>query len=96
VCLVLCWGIWSSWIWVLCRVIDMDLFAFCSSTCKYSVRPAPFFVFFFPFYCFAFFTKNQLPICRWIYFWSFDSIPLISMSVFLYQYHTVFISIALV
>ena len=28
VCLVLCWGLWSIWNWVLCIVIAMDLFAF--------------------------------------------------------------------
>ena len=26
--LVLSWGLWSTWTWVLCRVIDMDLFPF--------------------------------------------------------------------
>ena len=25
--LALCWGLWFIWTWVLCRVIDMDLFA---------------------------------------------------------------------
>jgi hypothetical protein len=28
VCLVLCWGIWPTWTWDLCRVINMHLFAF--------------------------------------------------------------------
>ena len=26
--LVLCWSLWSIWSWVLCRVINTDLFAF--------------------------------------------------------------------
>jgi hypothetical protein len=26
VCMVLCWGLWSTWTWILCRVIDMGLF----------------------------------------------------------------------
>ena len=26
--LVLCWDLWYTWTWVLCRVINMDLFAF--------------------------------------------------------------------
>lgn len=26
--LFLCWGLWSTWTWVLWRVIDVDLFAF--------------------------------------------------------------------
>ena len=27
-CLVLCWGPWSTWTWALCKVTNMDLFSF--------------------------------------------------------------------
>ena len=46
---------------------------------------------------FSFFVKSQVSITMWIYFWVFNSIPLINLSVFffLWQYHTGFITIAL-
>ena len=37
----------------------------------------------FPLYDFGFFVKNQVSICAWIYFWFFDSIPMISLSAFM-------------
>jgi hypothetical protein len=43
---------------------------------------------FFPLYGCGYFVKNQVFIAVWIYFWVFDSIPLIDLS--LYQYHAVF------
>ena len=62
-------------------VKTMDLFAF--STCRHSVRPAPFVkdAFFFSLYGFGFFVKIQLFIGLWVYFWVFKSIPLVNPSV---------------
>jgi hypothetical protein len=37
--------------------------------------------FFFLLYDFGFFTKNQISIGSWVYFWAIDSIPLISVFV---------------
>jgi hypothetical protein len=60
-----------------------------SSTCSHPVRP-PGFVedvkmlsFFLPQYSFGFIVQNQVSIGMWIYFWVFDLIPLINLSVFM-------------
>jgi hypothetical protein len=47
------------------------------------VRPAPFIedTFFFPLYISGAFVKDQVKISVWFYFWGFNSIPLIGMSV---------------
>lgn len=37
--------------------------------------------FFFPLYVFGLFAKDQVFIGVWVYFWIFDSIPLIDLSV---------------
>ena len=36
-------------------------------------------VFFYPLYDFGFLVNDQVPIDVWIYFWIFESIPLINM-----------------
>ena len=56
---------------------------FHSSTHRQPVRPAPFIedTFFFPLYIFGAFVKNQMTVSVWFYFWVFNSIPLINMSV---------------
>jgi hypothetical protein len=41
--------------------------------------------FLFSIACFGFF-KNQMSVCMWVYFWSFDSIPLINLFFFLKIY----------
>lgn len=66
---VLCWGIWSSWTWVLCRLIDMYFFF----TYRHPIRPAPFVedAFPFPVSRFAFFVKIN-PKCV-SFFSIFDS-----------------------
>ena len=48
-----------------------------------TVRQAPFIedAFFFPLYIFGVFVKDQVTVSVWFYFWVFNSIPLISMSV---------------
>ena len=48
-------------------------------------------VFPFPLFVFGFFVKDQVSIGMWVYFWVFDSIPLINLSV-LDQYHAVLIT----
>ena len=54
-----------------------------SSTYRHTVRPAPFveYAFFFPLYGFDCFFKTQVFIGVWVYFWVFNSIQLINMSV---------------
>jgi hypothetical protein len=58
----------------------MGLFAF--FTCRDPIRPAPFVqdTFFFPLYGFDFFDKNKVSIGI-LFFWVFDSILLINLSV---------------
>ena len=58
-----------------------------SSSYQLPVRPAPFvedaflFVSFLLLYSFGFFVKGQVSIGVWVYFWVFDSIPLIDLSI---------------
>jgi hypothetical protein len=54
------------------------------------VRPAPFFedAFFFPLYIFGFFVKDEVPLNVLFYFWVFNSIPLINLSVFVSILHS--------
>ena len=81
--LVLCWGLWSTWTWVLCRVIDMDLFTFFYM--RHPVIPGPFVedVFFSPLYSCGSFVENQVSIGGWIYVWVFYSVLFIHLSVFI-------------
>jgi len=60
------------------------------------VTPTPLIenVFFFPLYDSGFFVKDQVTIGVWVYFWVFNSIPLIAFSVFV-PIHVVFITTAL-
>ena len=47
------------------------------------IKPATFIenaLFFSPLYIFGFFVKDQVSIGVWVYFWIFDSIPLIDLS----------------
>ena len=48
-----------------------------------NIQPASFVedIFIFPLYCFGFFVKNQVSVGVWVYFWVFESIPLINSSV---------------
>ena len=67
------WGLWSTWTWVLCRVIDINLFAF--SYMQTSSWPATFVKdTFFPLYGFGFFVKNWVSVGVWVYFCVFDFI----------------------
>jgi hypothetical protein len=47
------------------------------------VRPAPFIEdkFFYPLYVFGFFIKDEVSIDAWVYFWAFDFIQFIGLSV---------------
>jgi hypothetical protein len=49
------------------------------------VKATPFLedAFIFPLYDFGFFVKNQVIIGVWVYFWVFNSIPLINLSVYM-------------
>jgi hypothetical protein len=51
-------------------------------------------LFYFPLDGFSSFVKDQVTIGVWVHFWVFNSIPLIYYLT-LYQYHAVFITIAL-
>lgn len=75
---------WSIWVYLH------------SSLCRHPVRPASVFedIFFSLLYSIGFFVKNQVFIGMWVYFWVFDLIPLISLSV-LCQYYVVSIIISL-
>jgi hypothetical protein len=79
--LVLHWDLWSTWTWVLCKVI-IQIYL-CSSTSIHPVRLAPFVdhVLQFSLYGFAFIVNNQGSIGVWVYFWDFNSILLIAVSV---------------
>ena len=71
-------------VWVLCMVIDKDLFSL--STCQHPVMTAPSVkdAFLFTFYNFRFFVKkNQLFIGVWTIIRVFSLIPLIYISVFM-------------
>jgi hypothetical protein len=54
-----------------------------SSTCIYPVRQSLFveYFFFFPLYDFGFLVKSQLYLTTCLYFWVFNLIPLINLSV---------------
>jgi hypothetical protein len=68
--------------WFLYRVRDKDLVQ--SSTCGYSVFLTPFVkeTALSPIHVFASYVSNQMAVAVWVYFWNFDSIPLVHMSVF--------------
>ena len=73
----------------------MDQFTFfymITSSCA----PEPFVenAVFFPLDGFSSLVKVQVTIGVWVHFWVFNSIPLVYFSV-LYQYHAIFITIAL-
>jgi len=57
----LLWDLWTTSIWILCWVIGMDLFAFIYTHTWSS------YYFFFPFYNFQFFVKNQVFIAENVY-----------------------------
>jgi hypothetical protein len=78
--LVLCWCHWFAWTWALCKVVNMDLYLFfymqnASFTSTIYCR-----CFLFPLYGFGFFCKRSRSTGVWVYFWTFDSIPLIDLS----------------
>jgi hypothetical protein len=60
---------------------DKYRFCFHSSTCRYSVRPVLFTKTLFP--NLSIFVKNQVLLGMWLYFWVFNSIPLINLPVFM-------------
>ena len=73
------------WTWVLCRMINIDIFAFFY---RQPVRPKHLLfvedafshiVCFFC--CCCFFVKNEVYLGVWVYFGVFNSIPLINLSV---------------
>ena len=55
-----------------------------SFICRCPVILAPFIeeAVFAPFYSFASFVKNKVPIGTWVYFWAFYLVPLVYFSVF--------------
>jgi hypothetical protein len=67
------WGPWSTWTWVLCRVINMDLLLF--FTYRMPVIPALFIdrAFFFSSVYFCLFVEDQVSVSVWFYFWVFNS-----------------------
>ena len=44
---------------------------------------------------FASFVKNKVSIGAWVYLWAFNFVPLVYISVFVCQYHTVLMTTAL-
>jgi hypothetical protein len=93
---VLCWVPWSTWTWALCKVTN-----FYFSTYRHLHKPAPFIenTFFFSiryFELFFFCQKSNVHKCVGPQFVSGSSILFHwSMCLFPYQYHEVFITIAL-
>ena len=77
----LCWGLWSIWTWVLCIVLDMDLFAFFYMLISSYASTICWRCFLSLLYNFSFFVKNQIFIGVWINI--FYLIPLIHLSVFM-------------
>ena len=64
-------------------VIGMDLSAFVYMLTFSCAAPFVEYAFFFPFYIFSFFVKNQLLIGVWIDIQIFNSIPLVLLSAFM-------------
>lgn len=94
VCLVWCWGLWSTWTWFLCRVIVMDLleFSYMQTSSKISItcwRFIPFFFAWFWLLC----HKPTVHRCLGLFLGL--SFYFIVQPVFLCQYHLVLITIAL-
>ena len=63
--------------------------------CSCPVFPASFIeeAVFAPLFIFASFVKNKVPIGAWVYFWAFCLVPFVFL--FLCQYHTVLMTVAL-
>lgn len=79
---ILCWGLWSTWIWVLCRVINMDLFVL-HIDIQLDQHHLLEILSFCIVYCFhIFYIKNQVAIGGCNFVWVFNSVSLI-MSVFM-------------
>ena len=78
---VLCWSLWSTWTWVLCRVVIWINLHSCAY--RQPIRLASFGedTFFFPLYDFSFFVKNWKSLGVWVYLWVLDSIPSTSLSI---------------
>ena len=90
---VLCWGLWSVCVWVLCRVIIMDLFSILLHAYiqldKYHLLKMLSFS-----HCMVLTTVQKIVhnfVC--VYFCVVNFIPLINVSI-LYQFHIVFFTIA--
>lgn len=77
--LFFCWGRWSIWTWVLCRVIKMDLFSFFYTQTS-SWASTIYWRCFFLLCAFGSFTKKSSIHHSWVYFWAIDSIPSINVS----------------
>ena len=85
ICLVLCWSLSSTWTWVLCRVISMDLFAFfymqtISHTSTIWWRSCLLFI--VSFWLFLSNKKNHVSMYVRIYVLAFNWIQLINVPVF--------------
>ena len=50
---------------------------------------------FSPLYILTSFVKDKVSIGEWIYLWAFHFVPLMYISVFVCQYHTVLMTVAL-
>ena len=53
-------------------------------TCSCPIFPEPFIeeAVFAPLHVLAFFVKNKVSICTWVYFWAFHLVTLVYISVF--------------
>lgn len=76
---VLCWGLRSTWSWVLCRLVGTDLFGFFymqSPVWTTTIRGNCFLP---PNVYFRLYKKNQVSIEMWIHIWFVRLIPLFNM-----------------
>jgi hypothetical protein len=94
-CNVLCWGLWSTWTWELCRVIKIDLLSFFyMQTYSLSMTICYRCFLFISVYFWILFQKScvgrRIDLSLGLQFNSTDQ-----MCLFLCQYHVVFIIVAL-
>lgn len=90
-CWTLCWGLCSTWRWVLYKVRDRNSF-FCMLIAIFPVIVCKDVLCFF--IHFGIFAQNQAVIVVWSYVWVLYYIPLICVSI-LAEYHAGFITLAM-
>jgi hypothetical protein len=81
VCLALCLGAWSTLTWTLCSVTNMDGFAFFYMQTTIWPAPCAEDAFFSQLYGFGFLVKDQVFPGVFMFFWVFNTIPLIYLFV---------------